>query len=334
MTVPLYRIKFLAVWIASLTCVSAGVGDVIKESRDSTQQVLNGRVRGIFESLEKIAVKHGWKSLGVPTEIPAMTNVRNLDYVEAAYRIRKTKMMSCEFLVKDLTLVRFSDYRRLDLITGTNGPLFDKKMPPKMPKSKVIEAGTEFMRSMLNGEVGLENPILDSMVEFQYPNRTQSQFNEGVWTLEWRRMSQGYIFRDDRVHVTLSESYGPFSFFRNLPSKDPVINFVPIEKEKILDAAFVAANQIRRWKPAGILGGRLNPKPIRTNLFIVNPNHILEHTDVHNVGISKDLNSRLAWVIWYEWFEDDSPTTKPTGEIQVWMDAENQKFLGGDYVVP
>ena len=93
------------------------------------------------------------------------------------------------------------------------------------------------------------------------------------------------------------------------------------------------------WLPAKqwLNGFSLEMEKPTTELRIVNPNDILKQSSLEALGSSFSPNARLAWVVEYPIrytgpkLEGGGIPIAGKGILEVWIDAENGKFLGGTF---
>ena len=112
-----------------------------------------------------------------------------------------------------------------------------------------------------------------------------------------------------------------------LPSRYEERPVTAIEESAAIDKSRGYVDKImRRWLPRQEIKGEPS-----ASLRIVNPNRVLEMTDVHEFAVRGDLNPRLAWVVEYNTGREVPGHGKIKSRVRVWIDAENGSFLGGDF---
>jgi len=162
----------------------------------------------------------------------------------------------------------------------------------------------------------------------------------GEWTLYWTRVDKhGRTFLNDGIKVNLKDGVAADGMAVNMWSKHDEGDFEPIPKEKALELAKKGAKKITTWKGAKgwLRGFSLVSEEAKAELQIANPNDGFlkksEPSDMTQISST----ARLAWVVDYPIRytgperEDGSIPLVGTGVLQVWIDAENGKFLGGRF---
>jgi hypothetical protein len=137
-----------------------------------------------------------------------------------------------------------------------------------------------------------------------------------VWAVRWPRCYEGYVFREDKIMVTIDAYNGELLGYNNLWfSKTPAELAVNVAAEEAKRAAAAALSPQGKAK-------------IQTpgQLYLVNPNYRWRE-DKRFIKYPSG-ETRLAWVFNFTLERQlASGIYKQTGEI--WVDARNGEVLGG-----
>ena len=159
----------------------------------------------------------------------------------------------------------------------------------------------------------------------------------GEWEVVWGRADKrGHLFWQDCVRVYISDGDPPRTLNITLWSKYDDKDFEPIAKEKAQKLAKKGSEKILAWGPAKewIRGFSLEMENPAGELLVVNPNTAALKTSDIAAPARFPTKARLAWVIKYPIRytgpkrENGRVPMVGTGILEVWIDAENGKFLG------
>jgi len=162
----------------------------------------------------------------------------------------------------------------------------------------------------------------------------QARYRVPYWWVILPRVDQnGYEFQMEHVSVKMLEKSGPYWFELQMPSRYELVKGEPLKQEDVMPAALDYAQTLTKRGPiAGMFtNGKINETPASAKLEIVKPNRL---ADLKELPTSKDidLNARLAWVIWFEWSNNNPSESRQKGGIAVWIDAHTGQPLGGDAI--
>lgn len=216
--------------------------------------------------------------------------------------------------------------------TFKDAPLFDSLPKPGWSEARAVAVAAEAVAALL-GE--LPTDLGQPSAKFYYPVRPSKKFYEGEWMITWPRVVSGHPFARDAVKVAFRETLGLMAFSDNRSSFFQG-NVVPrLAREKALELSESYTRELRDWPFAkDWLQGFTDAEP-SAELWMVNPNYIISQPSVEALAFADDPNARLAWVVKRK-TTHTAPRERGTGvpvggEVQVWVDAENGAFLGGDF---
>jgi len=219
--------------------------------------------------------------------------------------------------------------------------LYDLPQTPKWSPDQAVLMAKEFVSAVIGHfPEEVAKPLVKmeaSPVLKREESRKYTQKHPDVtWRVIWPRVdSDGHPFGKDSINVQLNERTGliaiGFNFFSNYVPPHKII-LAQVDAQK---AAVAYAKQIMEWGPAQarFVGYKLSDS-LGAEMWIVNPNNITMQQSYEDLGTAHDLNARLAWIVKFKALQTGSREgTEATGagEISVWIDAENGKFLGGDF---
>ncbi len=168
------------------------------------------------------------------------------------------------------------------------------------------------------------------------PKTDLPKYLEGRWFVQWPRSNgHGHLFQLDCINATVAETIGPIALSYNFFSNYSVGSFQPIPREKAFELALPRAREIMNWPPikGRFRDFRLKNEP-KSELLIVNPNHITKLSDIDALALAHETNARLAWVVSYTATYGGRRTGRNLipvdSQVQVFIDAETGFFLGGD----
>jgi len=165
------------------------------------------------------------------------------------------------------------------------------------------------------------------------PGEYEISLKWGEWTVWWNRVDKhGRTFLNDGVRVRLIDGVGAEGFAVNMWSKYEERDFEPIPKEKALKLAkkHTLKTRIFHKVMAWLKGFFSSSEEVTAELYIVNSNVTpREEWPPFMEGMKLTSNARLAWVAKYTWSYTNRKGEEESVGVQVWIDAENGKFLGG-----
>lgn len=226
---------------------------------------------------------------------------------------------------------RIRSFQRLGVVSK-NSIRYDTPPNPGWSEPQAITIANEFLLAALGSlPRDLGNPTAKFMSERDMPH-----YLDGTWDVAWPRVSKrGFPFLYDTIRVMMKEKIGAILISDNFYSNYVEGDFQPIPQEIAMKEAEVRAKEMMQWPPARMRFVDFALGASKAELKIVNPQYITEQASVEDLAFARDVNARLAWVVTYKTFYAGSREGKKgipvDGDVQVWFDAENGKYLGGDF---
>ena len=246
----------------------------------------------------------------------------NRQYQQEIIRVKDGNSYTLVFLKESGQLIEFSDENAYNKIFGKEAPKYEKPPLPQWSSEKAIALAKPFLVVFLG-----EAKVFLSAPQAKYGHPLGGR--DGYWQVTWIRTdSKGRPFEyDETVEINISESAGPLGGYIKLAAIYHEPTGEPLKETEVQEKAWKMAQKTLNWGPVkGMLDpGHLDPKPIRSELRVVRPNHLLDHKEVNTRA---DLEARLAWIFWYAWRLDNNP--KQIQSVAVWIDAYTGEILGGD----
>ena len=154
------------------------------------------------------------------------------------------------------------------------------------------------------------------------------KYRNGQWSVRWKRLdAHGNRFAQDNLYCTLDEKYGMRFFGSNFDSTYAEGQKILISEEQAVAIARPVAVKLLTspitlpWSK----GLKLRSEA-KTELWIVNPNHILKYKSREEVPLG-DVVARLAWVAKFQ----AAGGGRADAYIYLWIDTETKEVLGGDF---
>lgn len=275
-----------------------------------------------FDRLNALLVKSGYQSLSFdPSKI---TNVPKYDF---SRKINILELQTASGPFVDC-LPDSGDVLALDShIPYKQGSSYDHPPSPTWNKERAVALARAYVQAVFK-----EFPADAGTPQINFaPTSEFPKYYEGVWHIRWPRVDkEGHVFIADSLDVFLSETKGLRYASLNYFSKyqEPIGPL--ISQNEAVKLSGPAAENLLHSKltvPWGLNGLRLADS--KSVLWIVNPNHIFQWKSINDAASAADTTAKLAW--WVE-YKTTSGSASASGHlIDIWIDAQTKKVLGGDF---
>ena len=199
--------------------------------------------------------------------------------------------------------------------------------PPKptwTPDQAIKEA--KFWYEAVIGK--LPNNVGKPVAKFS-PKPNSHKFRNGQWTVTWPRVDdEGHPFRMDNIYCTLDEKWGADFLTCFFVSKFKDGQNITISSSQATEMGISVAKKLlpspmfSQWTSGLTLQG-----DTKTELQIVNPNHILKYKSLNDLPPEIDLAARLVWVV-------KCHISNGKGDdhyLYLWIDTETKEVIGCDF---
>jgi hypothetical protein len=203
---------------------------------------------------------------------------------------------------------------------------YDAPPKPKWQTDQAVDKAKTWVKALL-GRI----PDNIGKPKAQYtPLLNLPKYHEGTWTISWPRVdAQGHLFTNDVINVIFSEKFGIIAYACVFTSKYNESQKIVISHDQAIKIAQPAAQKLLDSPLTADWSKGLNLLPAATTeLWIVNPNHILKYNSFEEAAMAgSDITARLAWAVEYR-----AVNAQGMGRsIDVWVDTETGEVLGGDF---
>lgn len=316
--------------LASYLCVLTSLGAAEHVPLNKVPSAVLETLEATRTRLESFYESQSFSGPNLRSPYTVMSSFRT-QYQQDAFVMRCDKQYRFEILT-DGRLIKFSNDKIFDAAYGVGRVEYDTAIPPEWEQEKARQVAKLFATAILGERI----PDLGKVDILYNQRRNSPKFLTGNWMVVWSRVDKAtdvpFEAKEDLV-VSIIEDQGPYALALNMPARFAGANFTPVKEADVLPEAVAASKKMMQWGPVrGMFqNGTLAGLPAKSYLMIVKPNR-WGHPEVRDIHGPRDLNARLAWVLWFPWYLKGQPPdpAKAPRALAVWIDAENKTWLGGD----
>jgi hypothetical protein len=279
---------------------------------------------------QAIAAVERLNTVFVSRQLPPITfDVNHARITQPYDRFRKSAVLAIWASNTELQCLPTGDPISILRDVFKNNPLYPSEPIPLWTKERALTEAKGWVEAFLEGfPSNTGTPI----VSYHCPALGMPpQYHDGQWRVIWPRIdSQGHEFGKDALNVMLMENRGLVSLYLNFFSQFEEVHGDLISKEEALAASRSSAEKllktdlVRPFLPPG-----LKLDFAEAELWVMNPNHILQCKTMEDMATSSEVAARLAWRVTYLFPASDADSRKHF--LEIWIDAQDKKVLGGDF---